>query len=554
VNGSDPTAGVPPSAEPSSVRWQIAPGWRERLLGESGLRLGEWLGSGRAQVVKHGAHRTVYRVDLPGRTIFLKHYRCSDLMALARHLLRASASRREYHKAVELARRQVPTIRPLAWGEAHWGGLVGDNYLVTEGIPHSVSLKTYATEFLPQMPAAESRPLRRKLIEELARLCAAAHQAGVFHDDFHAGNVLVRLDTCHPLDERRPELFLVDLPGIRFSGPLGWARSRNSLVMLNSDWGRQASGVERWRFWRSYLRHRTDLRVIDPHEALRDLARRTRDYACRLQRGRARRSLRTNRDFYALQTPTGRGHAVTQVAPADLVRLLEEPERLLRAGGVRRNVDTGSVAVKAEFPVAGELIPIAYRRWAAGPWQKLLAAVAPSPARNAWYLGHTLLDRGIPTPRPLAVCTPSSWRSGAAGFLATEWIDGAMDLRTYVSQLSARPPAERSRRTRQAIDSLADVVGRLHAWRLAHVDLRLSAFLVVEDEQGVRLWLRDVSGVRIRRRLSYGEQVRNLLRLADQPGIGRTTAWRFLRAYVRALQPADVDPRRLWQLLVRNRG
>ena len=37
----------------------------------------------------------------------------------------------------------------------------------------------------------------------LARLCAAAHRAGVYHTDFHRGNVLVGLDTLTPLVNQR---------------------------------------------------------------------------------------------------------------------------------------------------------------------------------------------------------------------------------------------------------------------------------------------------------------------------------------------------------------
>ncbi len=280
-----------PNAVPSDVQWDVLPQWQSLLLGPSGLRLGEWLAGGQAQVVKHGARRTVYRIDVEQQTIFLKHYRCSELWDMGRHLLRASASRREYRKAVELARRSVPTIRPIALGEVLRSGLVGDNFLITEGIPHAVSLHTYVAQWLPQLPPDEQRRLRWKLIRALARICAAAHEAGVFHDDFHGGNVLVRVDTCSgSADDRSlPELFLVDLPGIRFSGPLNWSRSRQSLIMLNSDWSEKVSLVERWRFWRAYLGERQGWHLADPRRAAGEIAWLTRDYACRIQRGRAKR-------------------------------------------------------------------------------------------------------------------------------------------------------------------------------------------------------------------------------------------------------------------------
>ena len=173
-----------------AVSWQVLPGWRELLLGPQ--RLAPWPNGSAAdepQVVKHGLRRTVYRVDLPERSVFLKHYRCPDLADAGRHLLRGSASRREYRKAIELARRQVPTIRPVAVGEQHRSGLVADNFLITEAIPNAQSLHVYASETLPGLPPDQQHRLRRKLRERWPDH-AAAHEAGVFHDDFHGGNVL----------------------------------------------------------------------------------------------------------------------------------------------------------------------------------------------------------------------------------------------------------------------------------------------------------------------------------------------------------------------------
>src|SRR5215210_7699619 len=48
----------------AGVRWTLAPAGRA-LLGDQDLRLEDHLAAGRAQVVKHGAHRTVYRITPP---------------------------------------------------------------------------------------------------------------------------------------------------------------------------------------------------------------------------------------------------------------------------------------------------------------------------------------------------------------------------------------------------------------------------------------------------------------------------------------------------------
>lgn len=549
------SAPPPPRCEGDDIRWQVRPEWRQVLLGAAGLRLEEWLDAGCAQVVKHGDHRTVYRVDLPDRSFFLKHYRCADLRGLGRHLVRASASRREYQKAVELIRRRVPTFRPVALGEEDRNGLVGDNFLVTEAIPHAISLSEYVSQHLPRLAPELRLVMGRRLVAALAQLCAAAHRAGVFHDDFHGGNVLVRLDTCLPLaaPDAPPELYLVDLPGIRLTGPLDWPHTRDSLVMLNSDWADKASLADRWRFWVLYARQRAELRIADPRAAAEEIAWHTRDYACRVMRGRDKRSLRSNRDYYAVTSRQAIGHAVTGVAPSDLVRLMNAPQRLLRESMDRPlKLSHSSVVVEAEFPIDGAPARVVYKRTRVkGWWKRLLAWARRSRAMTSWVVGHALAERGIATTRPLAVCIPRGWRARCEGYVLSEWIDGAQNLHLYAWQLAQQPPGPRARRAAQAAFSLGRLVGRLHAWRIAHRDLKGCNLLLAEKPGTVDAYLLDMEGVRILRRLSRAEQVRNLARLAASieahPWVSRTDRMRFLRSYAREQLPAQVDLKALWR-------
>src|SRR5579884_2881760 len=94
-----------------AVRWQIRPGL-EHLFDADGLCLNDWLAAGQAQVVKHGPHRTVYHVVLPGLDFYLKHNRLADCRARLRELVRPSKARSEYEHARAVAARHVPTFEP----------------------------------------------------------------------------------------------------------------------------------------------------------------------------------------------------------------------------------------------------------------------------------------------------------------------------------------------------------------------------------------------------------------------------------------------------------
>jgi hypothetical protein len=114
-----------------ATRWQVLPEHHGALFGPDGLRLDDWRRDGRARVVKHGPHRTVYRVTLPGLDFHLKHYRLPDTRAWLRELVRPCKARMEYDRALAVAARGLPTITPLALGERRPGHGPGDSFLLT---------------------------------------------------------------------------------------------------------------------------------------------------------------------------------------------------------------------------------------------------------------------------------------------------------------------------------------------------------------------------------------------------------------------------------------
>src|SRR3954469_11539131 len=94
------------------IRWQMPCEYRDLLLDGGGLRLDEWLRTGQACVIKHGSHRTVYEVRLPGLHFFLKRNRAGDARARLRAWLRPGKALSEYNRTLAVAARGVPTYVP----------------------------------------------------------------------------------------------------------------------------------------------------------------------------------------------------------------------------------------------------------------------------------------------------------------------------------------------------------------------------------------------------------------------------------------------------------
>ncbi len=152
-----------PLAETLLVRWDWIADRERALLFDNGnpangLPLSNWLAEGRLSVVKHGPHRTVYRLTsgrppLPvsvsptghdptaTNTWFIKRFRGGGWIDLLRDGLFGTRAEREFRAARGIASLGIPTIEPVLLGRVPTGlgtrgdrSTAGDSWLATRGI------------------------------------------------------------------------------------------------------------------------------------------------------------------------------------------------------------------------------------------------------------------------------------------------------------------------------------------------------------------------------------------------------------------------------------
>jgi serine/threonine protein kinase len=481
-------------------RWQLAPD-----AGGFVPDLDGWLAAGLAEVVKENPYRTVYRVTLPGGAVFVKRCRVKGFRAWWREVLRPPKARLEFDNALALLARGVPAARPVSWGHADspWPG---ESVLVTEdftGVPLTRVLEG------PLTPTD-----RRELAAALGRFFANLHDSGVVHPDPHPGNVLAAPDG---------RLALLDVHSVRLGRPVGWPGSRANLVLLNRWFQLRASRADRLRFWRAYRAARRT--VSPPPDAPPDLERRTAASNLRFWAGRVRRCLGTGRHFRRVKAGAVRGWAVRDL-PGDFLReFLADPAAVFRRPGVRVLKDARTSTVAAldlptpDGPRSVVLKRVNVRRW----HEPVKNLFRPSAVVRSWVNGHTLRDRRLPTPRPLAAVQVYRHGLPAEGYLLTELVPGADDLTDAVPDLTA------------VADRLARLVRQMHDRRVSHRDLKAANVLL---EWGTTPTLIDLVGVRVGRPVSFRQRARELARLNASflrpPRVRHADRLRFLRAYLAA--------------------
>ncbi|HMB05221.1 MAG TPA: lipopolysaccharide kinase InaA family protein [Isosphaeraceae bacterium] len=539
-------------ARTGDVGWWVRADWKDTLLGPEGLRLDEWRRQGRLMIVKTGPHRVVYRVDLPDGAVFIKHYLVPGLRAKVRQWFRRGKGRNEGRRTRYLAAIGVPTITPVALGEQRRRAFLLENYLITHAIPEAVPLDEFVERRLPRWPERRQARVRQSLASALAVMTARLHDAGYVHQDFHPGNILVRMGA-----DDQPRLAIIDLDALRISFPLGWPEAQHNLALLNHYFWLRSGRADRARFLRAYLRARQS--PSSPPRALaRSIEDTTRAWAERLWRRWGRRCRGGNKYFESSRGPHTWSVASRDLDPATVRELLADPDAPFRRTDTVQLKDSRTTTVaELMMMVRGRPTRVIYKRFNMKSWyDPFLSYFRPSRAWQAWQGGQHLVSRAIPTPRNLAFLAQLRpfgrglfWYMPHETYLVTMKED-SITLGDYAREILPRlaPESRRSQIVRLTL-ALARLLRMMHERSLSHRDLKASNVLIVGDPESPapQLSLIDLVGVRLVHPIPPHRRIQNLTRinvsLSDVVGRTRTDALRFLRAYL----PWGLSPRNDWR-------
>ena len=202
------------------------------------------------QRVKSNASRTVYRGNIDGQKVFLKHFHSKSRKRQALRLLGLNDATQEARICGYLGDKSIPTPKVIAaWRHQ------GSEWLATVEISDAMQADKWHAQQLEK--GKEGAGAIRRATVRLAQIIAGMHIAGVIHSDLHSGNILA------PIHAQGGELILMDLHRVKRRRHLSRRARAANLAQLLYDRLDCTSRTDRLRFLKEYLRY------SDDHQSLR---------------------------------------------------------------------------------------------------------------------------------------------------------------------------------------------------------------------------------------------------------------------------------------------
>lgn len=538
----------------------------------------DWLGlerDPRAVLVKSNGGRQVWHLRLEVGEVFVKVSWPPRSWARLGRWLRGSSAMREWRVANYALEQGVRTVTPVAVAEAPVAGREQVGILVTAAVEDSRPLSEWWLALDPRDP--DTRRVKNGLIDAAARLIAQAHQHGMQHFDLHAGNVLIQ-----PRGQGFSALF-VDLPSFRVGRAVSDAGVLRNLAQFNQYFQLRGSMADRLRFCDRYLHWREVAQAgsvygrqlgCDRAALLAQLRVAIDRHARSLYAQRDRRTLRAGRYFTPLRLAQGRRGFAYLAAKHDWVgsRLagqtltaklwknwLETPGRVdLPADRSRVIKDSPTAGIwrdQLDLPDGSSVNVVCKRYGHRHLWKAVVHALGRSRAMSTWQRGNALLNRMIPTARPLAVIERRRAGLLIDSLVVTEFVEDALDLDTVLTvKLRELEPGHQRTVKDRIIVELSRLLRRLHERGFSHRDLKAPNVMVAWDAEALEprsVVLVDLDGLRRRRNVSASAELGALARLNVSldhcKRVTLTDRVRFLKHYLRRAGRTEDAWREAWQ-------
>jgi tRNA A-37 threonylcarbamoyl transferase component Bud32 len=464
-----------------------------------------------------------------GRRVFIKRDRTKGWVESLKYLFFPTKGEKECFIASQLERKDLPLPKPLGWMKRVQKGLVRESYFLSEAIGAGVS-------FIEDV-AKSKGPLS---VTEFAKTVKKFQDAGLFHQDLHAGNFLWE----------GASLFLTDLHHAKMVKLLSLNKRLWNLSHLFHSLRSMWDEREQLQFLDHYFNE-----MPDESQKREILFQKIYPIMDRLQRrqwrSRTKRCLKESTEF-TIQKEKGIHTFRRRDFPMDRLERVMEDHRDLIKKKPSCLVKHSPEVIVSILNDAGEKICLKQFCYP-HVWGRFKEHLRRSKGLKSWIAANGMRSRGLPTLKPLALVERKSWSGLEESTLFMEALTNDLEMDRYMLKGFAD-----LNKKRLFIKTFAHWLGGLHKMSLYHRDMKTCNILVSEREETWNFHLLDFEDIRMNEKVNRKKLFRNFLQLnTSTPKVmTKVDRYRFFREYLH-LNPIVKDPKGFVRNLVeesRRRG
>jgi len=209
--------------------------------------------------------RRTLRTEVGGQGYFVKIHQGIGWREVGKNLLSGKCpvlgAGQEWRALKRLQQANVPSMRAVAFGERGSNPARQQSFIITEELAPTIDLEQFCVNWRTQPPNPQ---LKRALIQEVARITADMHQAGVNHRDCYICHFLLHLEPAPRADNLRLSLIDLHRAQTRSQVPKRW-RNKDLAGLYFSALEIGLSSRDKMRFLKTYFQR--PLRDILQNEA-----------------------------------------------------------------------------------------------------------------------------------------------------------------------------------------------------------------------------------------------------------------------------------------------
>ncbi len=196
----------------------------------------------RDEIQKEGEYKTIFKTTINKMPCIIKKYRNNGFIRKTKSPFFPSKAMNEFHAAVNIHNRGIPTASPLFIAEEKKWGFVSQSLVALPFLSGTKELKDIFFNM-----KCFSFPAKRKILESFGSLTGKIFQQGIFQYDYSLNNFLIRKE------QEKHQIYFIDFERVKIKTAIPESEKLFLLAKLNRI-GRELSLAERMRFLRAYLK------------------------------------------------------------------------------------------------------------------------------------------------------------------------------------------------------------------------------------------------------------------------------------------------------------